>query len=205
MADYKKTDYWQQKAKKEGYPARSVYKLMEIDEKFHVFKPNCKLQAARILDMGAAPGSWSLFVLRKYPKSYLVSVDLSALSHEFDGNLLKGENFKFIQGDFTDQVVRQEIISNGPYNLILSDAAPATTGNRLIDSARSLELAETIISYAEDILAGNGNLVIKIFQSGDSPELLKRLKNIFNSAKSYKPKACRNESFETYYIGLGKK
>ena len=202
MADYKKLDYWQQKAKKEGYPARSVYKLIEINEKFGLIKPN---NSIRILDLGAAPGSWSLYILRKFPGCFLVSVDLSPLSRQFDKGLFDSKNFCFIQGDFTDSSVRDKILSHGPFNLILSDAAPSTTGSRLIDTARSLELAENAVSYATDALASKGNLIVKLFQCGDSSELLQGLRSLFNSAKSYKPTACRSDSFETYFLGLGRK
>ena len=205
MADYKKPDYWQLTARKEGYPARSVYKLKEMDEKFGLIK---RTESFRILDLGAAPGSWSLYVLRKPPGlcsgSFLVSVDLAPLSRQYDKGLFDGENFRFIQGDITDSAVRESVLSLGPYNLIISDAAPATTGNRLIDTARSLELSETVVSYAENALVKNGNLVIKLFQGGDSAELLKRIRVLFKTAKSYKPQACRGESFETYYLGTGK-
>jgi 23S rRNA (uridine2552-2'-O)-methyltransferase len=97
MADYKKPDHWQLKARNEGYPARSVYKLKEIDEKFGIFK-----LAARVLDLGAAPGSWSLYLLRKMKGSgFLAAADLSPLSREFDKGLFDGENFLFVQGDIT--------------------------------------------------------------------------------------------------------
>ena len=97
-----------------------------------------------------------------------------------------------------------QILSLGPYSLIVSDAAPATSGNRLIDTARSLELAEAVVSYAENALTENGGLVVKLFQGGDSAELLKRMRVLFKTAKSYKPQACRGDSFETYYLGTGK-
>jgi 23S rRNA (uridine2552-2'-O)-methyltransferase len=199
MANYKKPDHWQIKAKKEGYPARSVYKLKEMDEKFNLVKPRF-----RILDLGAAPGSWSLYALRKMPGVFLVSADISPLSREFDNGLFDGENFSFIQGDITAPPVRAGIVSRGPYNLIISDAAPATTGNRVVDTSRSLELAETAASYSEAALSRGGSLVIKVFQGGDTSELLKRLSVLFKTAKSYKPQACRGDSFETYYLGLGK-
>jgi len=197
MANYKKQDHWQLKAKNEGYPARSVYKLKEMDEKLNLIKPRYK-----ILDLGAAPGSWSLYILRKTPGAFLVSADLSPLANVFDKE--GGENFSFIQGDFTDPIIRDAIISKGPYNLIISDAAPATTGNRVVDTSRSLDLAEAAALYAETALAAGGNLVIKVFQGGDTSELLKRLSGLFKSAKSYKPQACRSDSFETYYLGLEK-
>jgi len=198
MANYKKQDHWQLKARNEGYPARSVYKLKEMDEKFNLVK-----QRYKILDLGAAPGSWSLYILRKAPGAFLVSVDLFPLSREFDNGLFNNENFSFIRGDFTDPVIRDAIVSRQPYNLIISDAAPATTGNRVVDTSRSLELAAAAASYAETALAAGGSLVIKVFQGGESSELLKRLGGLFRTAKSYKPQACRSDSFETYYLGLG--
>jgi len=204
MADYRKPDYWQLKARKEGYPARSVYKLDEMNAKFGLL--NNVRAGKRILDLGAAPGSWSLYVLRKMKAgSFLVSVDLSPLSHEFDNGLFSRENFFFIQGDITAQAAQQAILARGPYSLLLSDTAPATTGNRSIDTARSLELAEAVLAYAETALECGGNMALKVFQGGDSASILKRIKELFDSAKSFKPQACRSESFETYYVGLGKK
>jgi len=207
MADYKKPDYWQQKARKEGYPARSVYKLQEIEEKFALFKAPRPL---RVLDLGAAPGSWSLYLLRKFSQGngrnsgFLAAADLSPLSREYDKGLFDGGNFFFIQGDITAAEVRESLLSKGPYSAIVSDAAPSTTGNHTVDASRSLELAEAVISYAENALAKGGNLALKIFQSGDSASLLKQMKALFETAKSFKPQACRGESVETYFVGLGR-
>jgi len=233
MADYKKPDHWQLKARKEGYPARSVYKLMEIDEKFSLFNSRA---AVKVLDIGAAPGSWSLYVLRKFnahKKGFLAAADLLPLSREFDNDarnrvsvnresvnrgsvnhdaaksdslnqsLFEGGNFFFIQGDVTTEPVRQALLSKGPYNVIISDAAPNTTGNHMIDAARSHELVETVISYAQTALVPGGNLAVKIFQGSGTDEILKRLKGLFKTAKSFKPAACRGESVETYFAGLG--
>jgi len=208
MADYKKPDPWQLKARKEGYPARSVYKLQELDEKFGLLKPMRAGLPFKVLDLGAAPGSWSLYVLRKMsslspPSGVLVSADLSPLSRQFDGGLFDGENFRFMQGDITDPAVRDFIGSQGPYKLIISDAAPSTTGKRFVDTCQSLELAEAVVAYAEATLAEGGKLVVKVFQGGDTSELLKRLRALFKTAKGHKPQACRSESFETYYVGIG--
>jgi 23S rRNA (uridine2552-2'-O)-methyltransferase len=206
MADYTKPDYWQLKARKEGYPARSVYKLKEIDEKFGLFKTPRSGTGRAVLDLGAAPGSWSLYVLRTMAgQGSLVSADLSPLSRQYDQGLFDQDHFWFIQGDITDPAIRESILARGPYSLILSDAAPATTGNRSVDAARSLELAEAVLGYGETALRPGGNLAIKVFQGGDSAGLLKRIKSLFGTAKSFKPQACRSESFETYYIGLGRK
>ena len=212
MADYKKPEHWQIKARKEGYPARSVYKLKEIDEKFGIFKAP-RLQSSRnirILDIGAAPGSWSLYVLRKFAannpaKCCLVAADLNPLSREFDNGLFDGSNFHFIQGDITETPIREVILSKSPYSVIISDVAPSTTGNHMVDSARSLDLAETVIEYAQNALAPGGNLAVKIFQGSGTDTLLKRIKTLFKTAKSFKPEACRGESVETYFIGLEKR
>jgi 23S rRNA (uridine2552-2'-O)-methyltransferase len=221
MADYSKSDHWSQKAQKEGYPARSVYKLKEMDEKFGLIK-NAH-SGFRVLDLGAAPGSWSLYILRKIPLKAgaldtggaepaaptftptLVSVDLAPLSRQYDEGLFNRPDFLFLRGDFTSGEIRETVASYGPYNLIISDAAPFTTGNRSVDTLRSLDLAETALHYAETALAKGGNLVIKVFQGGDTGELLKAIRGLFETGKSFKPQACRTGSFETYYLGLGRK
>ena len=208
MTSYEKPDFWSIKAQKENYPARSVYKLKEIDQKFNFFKTNTP--ALRVLDLGAAPGSWSLYVLRQYGISgnnqrafSLIAVDLQPLAknNDFSGR----EDFFFIQGDFTSGPVREALISHGPYNAIISDAAPPTTGSRTVDTQRSLSLAEEAVSFASSCLVSGGNLAVKVFQGGETAALLKHLRECFSSAKSFKPSACRSNSFETYLVGLGKK
>jgi len=232
MADYKKPDHLQLKARKEAYPARSVYKLQEIDEKFKIFEihtgnHNSLHKSRRVLDIGAAPGSWSLYVLRKFAgvatgvatggaqQSFLTAADLSPLSREFDKDpknrnsknqaLFDADNFFFIQGDVTNEAIRESILAKGPYTTIISDVAPATTGSHVVDSARSLDLAETVVAYAESALVPGGNLAVKIFQGSGTDKLLKHMRELFTSAKSFKPQACRGESVETYFIGMCKR
>jgi 23S rRNA (uridine2552-2'-O)-methyltransferase len=206
MANYGKPDHWSLKAQREGYPARSVYKLEEMDEKFGLLRPPSRGAALKALDLGAAPGSWSLYALRKLgSRCLLTAADLSALSRQYDRGLFDGENCRFIQGDITDQEIREAILAQGPFDLIISDVAPATTGNRSVDTLRSLGLAEAALDYAETALASGGSLVVKVFQGGDTASVLARIRGIFNTGKSFKPKACRSESFETYYLGLGRK
>ena len=182
-----------------------------MDEKFALLKNSASRASFRVLDLGSAPGSWSLYVMRTLmQKGYLkssegqvvVSVDLSALSRQHDQGLFDRADFHFIQGDFTLPAIREEIIALGPYNLILSDAAPATSGNRTLDSLRSLALGECALEYAVLSLAPGGKLVIKVFQGGGSDELLKAIRGRFSLGKSFKPQASRAESFETYYLGL---
>jgi 23S rRNA (uridine2552-2'-O)-methyltransferase len=196
VSSYAKPDFWAQKAKKEGYPARSVYKLMEIDKKFGLVK-----KGVRILDIGAAPGSWSLWVLQRLAGSgYLASVDLQDL-----GMKPPFENFLFVRGDLYDEGVRSRLLAAGPFGLVLSDAAPATTGNRLVDQSASEGIVEAVIDYAEAALAPGGAMVAKIFQGGAEAGLLKRLRGSFAQARGFKPEACRSESFETYLVATGYK
>jgi 23S rRNA (uridine2552-2'-O)-methyltransferase len=203
MSSYEKPDHWALKAQKEGYPARSVYKLRELDEKFSLLRLN---GGSRILDLGAAPGSWSLYTLRKLAgRGFLAAVDLAPLSRRYDRGLFEGPNFFFIQGDMTAPAIREALFARGPFHLVMSDAAPATTGNRSVDTLRSLALAEAALDYAEAALSPGGNLAIKVFQGGDSAGLLKRVRALFGAAKSHKPAACRSGSFETYYLGLGRR
>jgi 23S rRNA (uridine2552-2'-O)-methyltransferase len=205
MANYEKPDHWSIKAQKEGYPARSVYKLKEMDEKFGLFHPLAGSAALKVLDRGAAPGSWSLYTLRKLERHcFLTAVDLSPLSRQYDKGLFDGENCCFIQGDITAALIREAIHARGTFNIVISDAAPATTGNRSVDTLRSLALAEAVLGYAETFLEPGGSLVVKVFQGGDTAAILKRIRELFKTGKSFKPEACRSESFETYYLGLGR-
>jgi len=157
-----------------------------------LFTKNC-----RILDLGAAPGSWTVFVLRMLENTgQVVAIDLQPLSKN-----VKGKNLAFFQGDMYNEGIRQSVASLGPYNAVLCDAAPATTGNRLIDTARSADLVEQAICYAENMLIPGGNCAIKIFQGGDQQILLKKMKQLFSSARGFKPSACPSEPFDMSLVG----
>jgi len=193
---YEKPDFWSIKAKKEGYPARSVYKLEEIDKKFGILKPH-----ARILDIGAAPGSWSLWILKRLGnKGFLAAVDLQALAIS-----PSQDNFFFIQGDLYDAVVRATLAEKGPYDLVLSDAAPSTSGNSGLDTDRSEAIVEAVLDYADAMLKPGGTVLAKLFMGGGQRAILDRMKSSYATARAFKPEACRSVSFETYLIGQGKK
>ena len=165
-------DYFSLKAKKEGYPARSVYKLEEIQQKFTIIRPGNS-----VLDIGAAPGSWTLFTHQKLlkGKGRIVSVDLKPLSL----NPIP-ENVTVFTGDaFTSEMLKN-LGDLGPYDAIISDAAPSTTGARTVDCIRSQNLAEAIISIVPTHLKTGGNLVIKIFQGGGEQEILFAMKKTGN-------------------------
>ncbi|EFW38868.1 SAM-dependent methyltransferase [Treponema phagedenis] len=196
MNQYAKADFWTKKAFSEGYPARSVYKLEEINKKFKLFSPSDK-----ILDLGAAPGSWTSFVLRRMtPNAMICAVDLKPLAE----NIID-ERLHFFQGDLYSKQIIQSVKELGPYNAVICDAAPATTGNKTVDTARSLGLVELAVFYAQEMLVKGGNFTVKIFQGGDRQQLLKDMRNIFDTVKTFKPQACRSSSFETYLIGLNRK
>ena len=189
-----KPDYYWKKSKQEGYPARSVFKLQEIQEKHRVLKPG-----NRVLDLGASPGSWSLFILDLLAGNGSVTgVDLKTP----DQRLTSRRNFRFIQGDFTQEAVVGLILEGAPYDCIVSDAAPSTTGNRTLDTARSSEIARQVLIVCEKALAPGGNCLLKIFQGGEEKEILDRMHDLFAISRAFKPKASRSNSMETYYIGI---
>lgn len=193
---YAKPDFWSQKAFREGYPARSVYKLEEMDRKFGLLKG-----ASKVLDLGSAPGSWTVWLLRNIKEGgSVVSVDLNPLAKD-----VKADNLTFIQGDLLSAEVRAQIEAKGPYDLVVCDAAPLTTGNRTVDTARSTALVEMAVYYAQQQLKNGGSFCVKIFQNGSQQKELQKMRAVFTTAKGFKPEACRNESFETYLIGLNKK
>lgn len=190
-----KPDYYWRKSKEEGYPARSVFKLQEIQQKHRPVKPG-----ARILDLGASPGSWSLYLLDMMAGAGSVTgVDLN----EPDAKLLARKGYRFLHGDFTTAEMERRIRECGPFDIVVSDAAPSTTGNRTMDTARSAEIVRNVIAICERCLVPGGNCVLKIFQGGEEREILADMRRLFASTKAFKPRASRSDSMETYFIGLG--
>lgn len=189
---YSESDYWTQKAKAEGYPARSVYKLEEMNAKFSLFS-----KSAKVLDLGAAPGSWTTYLLRALNKSgRVVAIDLKALDDK-----IEDERLTFIQGDMTCQKIIAQVESLSPFDSVLCDAAPYTTGNKSIDIASQNYLVELAIFYAQKMLKPDGSFVAKIFQGSNMKPLLDSLRASFSVVRTFKPEACRKNSVETYIIG----
>lgn len=188
-------DYYWRKSKQEGFPARSVFKLQEIQDKYRLIR-----QGDRVLDLGASPGSWSLYVLDLLAgKGSVTGADLNLP----DKALAARRGYTFIHGDFTAADVLAAILARGPYQVVMSDAAPSTTGSRVADTARSLELAHAVLDIAGRALAPGGNLVLKIFQGGGEKEVLDRMRASFATARAFKPKASRRDSMETYFVATG--
>ncbi len=195
MSNRSKPDFYTQKAKKEGYMARSVYKLEEIQNKTKLITPG-----DTVLDIGASPGSWTQYCLKLIKgKGCVVGADLKPL-----GNFKAKGTLHFIQGDVFSEDVQGSLSQWGPFDVIVSDAAPSTTGNRLIDTRRSYNLIEQILDFALEWLKPGGNFTVKVFQGGDETEIFDRMRGEFSQVKKLKPKAVRKESFEYYLIGLGR-
>ncbi|WP_024653951.1 SAM-dependent methyltransferase [Borrelia persica] len=188
---YDVVDEYSQRAKKEGYLARSVYKLIEIDKRFSLFS------SGNILDIGASPGSFSQYAYSNLNNGVLVAVDLNDISLNFNSN------FYFIKGNIYFDEVCHKIKTFAPYSLILSDAAPKTTGNRLVDTSNSFNLNMKIFELASMSLKGGGNLLLKVFQGGEEEQLFCKLKSCFKSVKKIRPKAVRKNSFEIYFLSKG--
>lgn len=190
---YKEPDFWSRKAFSENYPARSVYKLEEINKKFTLFN-----HTANILDLGASPGSWTVYALRYLNSSGKVtSVDIKPLDSSINDSRLT-----FFQGDMCNNSIIRSVKQLGPYDAVICDAAPNTTGNKTVDTARSSGLVETAIYYAVEQLKSHGNFVVKIFQSGEQQKHFQTMRKFFKVVKAFKPEACRSSSIETYLLGL---
>ena len=170
-------DRFAKKARRDGYPARSVYKLEEIDKKVRLFK-----KGMRVLDLGAFPGSWTMYAAEHVgPKGRVLGFDLTA----FEGGLPPHAEIR--QGDAFD--ITLEELGEDPFDLVMSDMAPATTGQRGLDQYRSYELAMRALALAEEVLTPGGAFVAKIFQGGDFPAAKAGVKAAFAQVKIVKPKA----------------
>jgi 23S rRNA (uridine2552-2'-O)-methyltransferase len=186
-------DYYSKLAKQKNFPARSVFKLQEMQERFSLLKAGQK-----ILDLGSAPGSWSKYCLQRLgAKGQLVGVDLEPVEIAQP----PGRRYRFLQGDFFSEAILDDLEKLGPFDVILSDAAPRTSGSGLVDAQRSLEIAERVLEIVRRTLRPGGHLVLKIFQGGEEGQLLRRMKSMFRHARAFKPKASRGESRETYFLG----
>jgi 23S rRNA (uridine2552-2'-O)-methyltransferase len=188
-------DHYFNKAKQENYPARSVYKLAEIEKQSRLI-----VAGAAVLDLGACPGSWTLYAAgRVGPRGRVLGIDLNPAGTAFPGNVT------YLIGDMLDPGpdILDAFSRLGPFDVVLSDMAPKTTGVKFTDQARSLELAEAALSVAVSRLKAGGAFVVKIFQGPDSPAYQKGLKRYFTGVRVAKPKSSRPESKEIFYVATG--
>ena len=188
-------DHLTRKAKSENYPARSIYKLEEIQDKFRVIKKN-----DQILDLGCAPGSWLLYAGKQTGKDGRVyGIDLKKIDIQLP------QNITAIQDDIFKLEDSVLLNKDKKFNVVLSDMAPATSGRKDVDALRSFELCNMALQVADDYLTANGNFVCKIFQGNDFNSFQKNVKSRFKTCKIFKPKSCRKQSKEIYIIAKGKK
>ena len=176
------------KAKKMGFRARSAFKLLEILQKFPKLLPP---KNGKFCDLGAAPGSFLQVLKTKNPK-ILVGVDLQKIK-KIDGAEL------FVGDIFSDEILKK-LASRGQFDFLSSDLAPKTTGQKDLDQWHSVELCERVLAIFPRILKPGGNAVMKIFVGADFDDFLKKMKKKFAVVKIFKPKACRDRSFETYLV-----
>tara|TARA_B100000131_G_scaffold139228_1_gene135530 strand:- start:183 stop:794 length:612 start_codon:yes stop_codon:yes gene_type:complete len=184
-----KRDIYVRQSKLEGYRSRAVYKLQEIQTKFKVIN-----NGMSIVDLGAAPGSWSEFISRKFKNIKLVAVDLKELD--------KIENVTHIKGDFTDEITQKKIEKNfdEKIDLVVSDMAVNTTGNKNVDSLVTGELSIEAMNFSLKILKKNGVFVSKIFMGSSFNEIVDSAKKNFKEFHVYKPPSSRKESKENFII-----
>ncbi len=182
-------DIYVRQSKVDGYRARSAYKLIEIDEKFKIFKGGLS-----VIDIGAAPGSWSQYAIKVAKSGKLISIDLKKM--EPIGNSVQ------IQGDFTEEKTQEEIKKNinGKVDVVMSDMAVDTTGIKNIDSIQTGELCKEAMFFAKDLMKENGYFISKIFMGGTFNEIVAEGKKYFKEVKVFKPKSSRKDSKESFII-----
>ncbi|MGZ3774869.1 MAG: RlmE family RNA methyltransferase [Pseudobdellovibrionaceae bacterium] len=194
---YNPRDHYFKKAKQENFAARSVFKLEEIDKKYKLFR-----SGQTVLDLGSSPGSWSQYASRMVgEKGRVLGVDLSPMSVSL-------KNAVFIQADLRDLNLEDIFKEHGfvpPFDLVLSDMAPKTTGIRMTDQARSMELCELALDVARRFLKKDGHFVCKLFHSDDFTKLRDEIKKSFHKFEAVKPDSTRKISKEIFLIGISKK
>lgn len=188
------------RAQKEGYRARAAYKLIEMNEKFHFLKNN-----QVVVDLGAAPGSWTQYVRREFPRSKVFAMDLLEIKPIPD--------VEFYQGDFTTDAaldwLNQKLnlsaddVANGTVDVVLSDMAPNTVGHKKTDHIRQMVLLEYAFDFATRALKQGGTFVAKSFTGGTTGELLKQIKERFESVHHIKPPSSRKDSVEMFIVAMG--
>ena len=182
-------DIYVRQSKVDGYRARSAYKLIEIDEKFKILKGGMS-----VIDIGAAPGSWSQYASKKIKNGKVISIDLKKMEEI--------KNTIQIKGDFTEIDVQQKIKSflNKKTDVIMSDMAVNTTGIKDIDSIQTGELCKEAMIFSKDLISDKGFFISKIFMGGSFNEIVALGKKIFKEVKVFKPKSSRKDSKESFII-----
>jgi len=188
-------DHYTRLARRERYPARSVYKLQEIQKRFAVIRPG-----SGVLDLGCAPGSWLMYAADLAgPSGRVVGVDLSPVAVRLPAQV------SVHTVDVFDLIEDPAAFFGREFDAVLSDMAPATTGSRGVDAARSHNLCEAALAIARKVLRPGGAFVCKIFQGEDFRSFTDDVRAGFSECRIFKPQSCRKASKEIYLIGKGRK
>jgi 23S rRNA (uridine2552-2'-O)-methyltransferase len=191
---YARPDRFTRAAKDAGFPARSVFKLEEIDRRVRLLRGGM-----RVLDLGATPGSWSIYAAQKIGhQGHLLAVDLEPMPVALPPQAV------FVQGDAL-ALGNDALERFAPYDVVLSDMAPRTTGNRITDQARSFELFMRALAVAAALGAPGGAFVGKIFMSDDLPAARTELRRLYESERLIRPEGTRSVSTEIFAVGAGKR
>ena len=192
------SDPYVARAHRDGYRARAAYKLIEMNERFHFLK-----NGQVVVDLGAAPGSWSQYVAREYPRSKIFAMDLLEIKSI--------PNVTFYHGDFTTDEALQWLESqlnltdgdDGTVDVVLSDMAPNTVGHKKTDHLRQMVLLEYAFDFALRALKPGGAMIVKSFTGGTTGDLIKQIKGHFDTVHHIKPPASRKDSVEMFIVALG--
>lgn len=188
-------DHYTRQAKAEHFAARSVYKLQEIQKKHRILK-----RGSRVLDLGCAPGSWLQFAAQTVgPEGRLVGIDLNPVTIDMP------DTVTVLRGDVLDLDPRLIDLTRHRFDVVLSDMAPATTGSRHVDEARSVALCEAALAVADQALVAGGHFACKIFQGDAFKAFADAVKGRFDRQTAFRPHSTRKASRELFVIGLGKK
>ena len=182
-------DTYVRQSKVDGYRARSAYKLIEIDEKFKIFKGGMY-----VVDIGAAPGSWSQYASKVVKNGKIISIDLKKMEEI--------ENTIQIEGDFTENDIQNKIKEHvkKKIDVVMSDMAVNTTGIKNIDSIQTGELCMEAMIFSKDVISEKGFFISKIFMGGSFNEIVALGKKLFREVKVFKPKSSRKDSKESFII-----
>jgi 23S rRNA (uridine2552-2'-O)-methyltransferase len=191
---YAKPDRFTRAAKDAGFPARSVFKLEEIDRRVRLLRAGM-----RVLDLGAAPGSWAMYAAQKIgPKGHLLAMDLEEL------RIGLPPHAEFVRGDALS-LANDDLARFAPYDVVLSDMAPRTTGSRVTDQARSFELFMRALAVGDALGARGSSFVGKIFMSEDLPVARTELRRVYDDERLIRPEGTRSISMEIFAVGTGKR
>lgn len=186
-------DYYVQQAQKDGYRSRAAYKLLEINQKTGLIQ-----NGMTVVDLGSAPGSWSQVAGQLVGgQGRLIASDILPMDHL--------DNVTFIQGDFREQAVFDEImaqVGNQKVDVVLSDMAPNTSGVTAVDQPRMMYLCELAVEFAQAVLKDNGALIMKVFQGEGSAQLRVNMQQKFSKIKSIKPESSRSRSKEMFWVAI---